>query len=473
MKKTMLVLALFLWVVFPRPAASADDGGMELLVEMLVENGVLSQEQAQVLASKAKEKAARKAKEKAARQTDADDSKGPSDNTVKTTWKNGLKFETPDLNFNARIGGRIHADMVYIRGQSALTDLIRPQGDFNRRNDRVLIRRARLYFEGTVYKDVFYKLEYDFSEGLNNNNEIEGFKGVYVGVENIPYAGKITVGHVKEPFGLERLTSSNDITFIERALPNVFAPGFSWGAAIDNNWFDKRVTFSLGAFRNSTGSGTMATGNEWNLTTRVTGLAWYAAKDKFAHLGASYSLRIPESANNDRVRFRQRPEIRTRDRFVNTGNFSVDLENRSGLEAAVVYGPLSLQGEFMQTWVKNPAGLSKTGYLFGAYGYVSYFLTGESRKYNKSAGDFSGVKPNENFSIENGTWGAWELAARYSHLDLDDKDAGITGGILNDITLGVNWYLNPIVRVMFNYVHSHRAGYGHANGVQGRVQVAF
>jgi phosphate-selective porin OprO and OprP len=58
-------------------------------------------------------------------------------------------------------------------------------------------------------------------------------------------------------------------------------------------------------------------------------------------------------------------------------------------------------------------------------------------------------------------------------LDLDDKDAGITGGILNDITLGVNWYLNPIVRVMFNYVHSHRAGYGHANGVQGRVQVAF
>jgi phosphate-selective porin OprO and OprP len=473
MKKTMLALALSFCFIFPSPLARADDDGMDLLVEMLVENGVLTQEQAQLLASKAKEKAAKKAEEKTTRGTDTSAKKSHSDNTVKTTWKNGLKFETPDLNFNARIGGRIHADMVYVRGQSALTDMIRPQGDFNRRNDRALIRRARLYFEGTVYKDVFYKLQYDFSGDLNNNNEVEGFKGAYIGVKNIPYVGKITVGQMKEPFGLERLTSSNDITFIERALPSVFTPGYSWGAMVDNNWFDERVTFSLGAFRNSTESGTMASDSEWNLTTRVTGLAWYEAKDKLAHLGASYSLRVPESTDRYRVRYRQRPELRTRDRFVDTGNFAIDLENRSGLEGAVVYGPLSIQGEFMQTWVDNPAGLSKTGYLYGAYGYVSYFLTGENRKYNKSSGEFSGVEPRENFSIENGTWGAWELAARYSHLDLDDKEAGITGGILNDITLGVNWYLNPLVRIMFNYVHSHRAGYGHADGVQGRVQVAF
>ena len=44
--------------------------------------------------------------------------------------------------------------------------------------------------------------------------------------------------------------------------------------------------------------------------------------------------------------------------------------------------------------------------------------------------------------------GALELAARYSSMDLSEAN----GGILNDITLGLNWYLNPSTRIMFNYV---------------------
>jgi phosphate-selective porin OprO/OprP len=90
----------------------------------------------------------------------------------------------------------------------------------------------------------------------------------------------------------------------------------------------------------------------------------------------------------------------------------------------------------------------------GFYGYFSYFLTGENRKYKRENGVFSRVKPNKNFRWGRGKGkGAIELAARYSELDLSDE--GIDGGRLQDLTLGVNWYLNPNTRVMLNYVRTN------------------
>lgn len=446
MKKVFITVMAALSLLFTQQARYAEASEMALLVDKLVEKGILTQYEAQILTSQAKEEAAKKELR---------------ENIVKTTWNNRLEFATPDGNFKGRIGGRLHSDMLYVRGQGELEDAT---GSSFKAEDRAFFRRARLYFEGTAYEDFFYKFQWDFAGGTN------GFRDAYVGMRNIPYIGKFTVGQFKEPFSLEEITSSNNITFVERSLPVMFAPGRSWGAAINNNWFDQRLTLGLGAFRNSNEGADMVTGNEWNLTTRVTALPWYESADKLAHLGVSHSLRVPEG--NSR-RFRQRPELRTTNRFVDTGTFLENVDNRLGIEGAVVYGPLSVQGEFIQAWADRPDGHSRTGYFHGAYGYISYFLTGENRKYSKSSGAFSGVSPKKNFSLKDGTWGAWEIAARYSYLDLDQKRQDITGGILNDVTLGLNWYLTPNLRAMLNYVHTHRVGVGHADGVQARVQVTF
>ncbi|MBD3295974.1 MAG: hypothetical protein GF392_01245, partial [Candidatus Omnitrophica bacterium] len=384
MKKILAAIMMVCFILSQfAPLASASE--MQLLVDKLVEKGILTKEEARVLAKQAKEEAAQeKAAEK--KRTARAPQREVSDNAVDVRWDNRLEFETRDGNFKGAIGGRVHADMVYVRAQDELSNLIRPNGDFDERNDRALIRRARLYMKGTVYDDFFYKLQYDFAHDINNRNEEDGFRGAYIGMKNIPYIGKFTVGQFKEPFGLEELTSSNDITFLERSLPSLFAPGFSWGAAVNNNWFDERVTLGMGAFRNSTSSGTMSSGNEWNFTTRVTGLPWYEAEDKLAHLGVSYSFRHPESVSDDEeLDFDQRPELRTRDNFVNTGNFFADRENRMGFEGAVVYGPFSAQAEFMQSWVNKPNRLYDTGYFYGWYGSVSYFLTGEHRNYDKGS----------------------------------------------------------------------------------------
>jgi phosphate-selective porin OprO and OprP len=380
----------------------------------------------------------------------------------------GLKFRTEDGNFDMKIGGRIHADILYMQAQSELSDFPGIAQDYDHFNNAGF-RRVRLYSEGTVYENFFYKTQFDFS------NADVSLKGVYMGMKDIPYIGQVKLGQFKEPMGLERLTSSNNITFMERALLNALAPGWQWGAEISNNWLDRRVTAATGLFRNSDGdSGNLlrTDSNEWNWTSRITALPLYGSDGKeLIHLGASYSFRTPDRKLLD---LDTRPEMETNRNFVNTGNFGANTENRIGAEAAFVYGPFSLQAELLQTIVdlRNNDN-AKSAYFYGVYGYASYFLTGESRNYSRTSGDFGAITPKENFSLEDKTWGAWEIAARYSYLDLDDNKAEIEGGILNNMTLGINWYLNRNLRAMLNYVHTNRNGVGYADGVQARLQVNF
>ncbi len=109
----------------------------------------------------------------------------------------------------------------------------------------------------------------------------------------------------------------------------------------------------------------------------------------------------------------------------------------------------------------------------GYYVQASYFLTGEHRSYSKSSGIFGSVKPNRNFSLDGGL-GAWELALRLSELDLDDGP--IYGGREQNISVGVNWYLNPVMRIMFNYINAdidHALYGGDINIFQTRFQFQF
>jgi phosphate-selective porin OprO/OprP len=101
-----------------------------------------------------------------------------------------------------------------------------------------------------------------------------------------------------------------------------------------------------------------------------------------------------------------------------------------------------------------------TATLDGEYIQVGYFLTGEHRPYDRINGAIDRVRPFEDFffvhsnhGLERGA-GAWELALRFSHIDLNGGT--ISGGQMNNLTFGVNWFCNPYCKVVFNYIHSWR-----------------
>ncbi len=376
--------------------------------------------------------------------------------TLRPYWKDGLRFDSLDGSFKLKIGGRIQHDWAYLTEDDRLEQTIGSNVE-----DGNEFRRARLYVSGTIYDNIEFKAQYDFAGGDAD------FKDVYMGLKKVPVVGGVRVGHFKEPFSIEELTSSKYLTLMERSLVNTFAPGRNAGIMLHDHILDDRMTWAAGFFREADGFGDGGGGGrDYNATVRLTGLPWYQDDgSKLLHLGVAYTHKNFEG---DTVRYRARPEAHLSPRLVDTGAFSAEYADILGLEAAWVQGPFSLQGEFAQSFVESRT--IRDPKFWAASLQASYFLTGEHRPYNLANGTFGNVKPKRNFQDDGGS-GAWELATRYSYLDLSDET--IDGGWLRDFTFGLNWYLNPNLRVMWNYIFAESSDAGEMNIFQWRFQIAF
>jgi phosphate-selective porin OprO/OprP len=376
-------------------------------------------------------------------------------NDFRVYWKDGLRMETADKSLQWRIGGRIMFDTAWFD-----EDVVDSGGQPVNWEDANEIRRARIYMSGTLYDNVEFKLQYDWVGGDPD------IKDMYMGLKGLPFGG-IRVGHFKEPFGLQQLTSSKNITFMERALPGAFEAERNAGVMVHNHVLEDRMTWAVGAFRDTDDFGS-GEGDNYNLTGRVTGLPLYENKgEQLVHLGFDYSYRHFD----DDVRIRRRPESHLAGRLANTDWFPADNANAIGLEGALVYGPASVQAEYITAMVDSSVGGDPD--FSGYYIEGSYFLTGEHRRYKTSSGVFDRTKPNKNFLGKDRGPGAWQVAARYSHLDL--TDGNINGGELDGFTLGLNWYLNPNTRIMLNYVYADadKLYDGDVNIFQTRFQIEF
>jgi phosphate-selective porin OprO/OprP len=376
----------------------------------------------------------------------------------------GMHWESDGGEVKVWLGGRIQLDWVW---QTASNDI---EDTFGRFTDGVEFRRARLYTEGTLYERVGFKFDYDFSE-----NSESKFNDVWMSLNDLVQEVDLKIGHMKEPQGLERLTDSNYLTFMERSIANGLrsdAEGRidlrNTGAMVADTVGANHINWAVGVFRptNEYGDDTQGTRDaQYIVSARVAGAPLYSNEgEDVVHLGASFSY-LPPNDDGQYVAA-TRPENNQAPTVLNV-TVPDDNSWTAGLEAAWVFKQLSIQSEYMLTHVDASTG--GNAYFRGFYVFASWFLTGEHRPYKPNGGVFGRVIPNSNFGEAGG--GAWELALRYSRLDLEDN--GWDGGELNDITAGVNWYLNPNARVMMNYVHADIDASGDIDGSSDAVMLRF
>jgi phosphate-selective porin OprO/OprP len=369
-------------------------------------------------------------------------------------WKGTTVVTDKDAGHSIKFGGRIMYDWSFISPDEDL-DAAFPD-EFT---DGSEFRRARFYSSGTVYHVVYYKAQYDYA--ADGTSE---FKDVYVGVEDIPLVGAVQAGHMYEPFGLEEQTSSKVITFMERALTSNMTPSRKGGIMFKRELENKRATFAGGVFRNSDDYG-RAEDHDYNVTARVTAVPMVENEgEKLVHVGAAMSVRTPA---DDTAEIEARASTHISPKLSSTGSMEyTERLLQFGGEGAVIFGPASLQSEFIVATATNDTLNDPSFHSF--YVQASYVLTGEHRGYKEGLMD--GVKPAKNFDGQGGR-GAWEIGARFARIDLD-ADA-VTGGTLGDITVGLNWYLNPAARIMFNYVYADLKDVGTSNAFMTRFQIGF
>jgi phosphate-selective porin OprO/OprP len=396
--------------------------------------------------------------------------------TMKVSWKDTVSFESADKKFKAKLIGRIQLDHWTF---DADEDYEVALG--NEFNTGLFFRRARMGVEMQILKNTKVKIEYDFARGGTD----QAFADVYVALVDLDDCGTplpdAYAGHFKEPFSLDELTSSKYSTFIERALPvTTFAPARNTGLMLEKGFltyntageksesFD-RLLVQLGvfhAFANNFGDGIFSddgpdefAGDQdgWAVTGRIVGVPWYdctCPDCRVLHVGVAASYRTDLRIDN--VRFRSRPEVGFGPRTIDTGNDIVAEDILLlGAEVAFVYDRFSVQGEYIMADVSAPT--QDDPVYSGWYAQASYWLTGECRNYKKGKGHFDRVKPCRPFFCEDccsrGS-GAWEVAARFSTVDLNDGVVAVQGGEEWNATVGLNWHINNNVRVMFNYVHA-------------------
>jgi phosphate-selective porin OprO and OprP len=386
--------------------------------------------------------------------------------------KGGIKIKTEDGRFEATIGGRIHLDTNLVDndtgaifGSNALST-----------NSTVFFRRARISFGGKAYGwEYLFVPDFAQSAGGNqpsvtttststvntgdSNNVCEAtpctvtvttttsgttsavaFQEAYIAREL--FGGKIFIGQFKPFRAMEELTSSNEITFMER--PWTTATGMYGGGV------NRQFVIGTGWQTNYLDNGTFAT-SVYNLrrdntvaqegvgtSTRVT-YAPLMSDGAVLHLGTSFSIDNPHNGTNVSM------SVPYAGRRGPSASLNATANSRRAMhysgELAGVFGPFYFQGEYTRG---NFDGDTADTDGSAAHFQVSYNITGESKPYDNKKAVFKNIKPNA-------SWGAVELKTRFDYAKNDDA-AGSGLKEVRTITAGANYYVNPNVRFMLDYL---------------------
>ena len=293
---------------------------------------------------------------------------------------------------------------------------------------------------------------------------------------NISYSGikplTFTAGYFKPWLTLADSTSSQDFLFLER--PSIVEISRNIAAG------DTRASAGVRGYGDQWFAAAYLTGQKYGAQSTVTSIYSQdggtlrlagrplAGPDYDLHLGVSASDAFHLTRNSgggQTASLSDYPEARVDPvKLISTGTIiGANSAYSAGPEVAFRYKNFLIEGEFIQVGVERSAFGAKPApnlSFNGGYGEASWVITGEPRKYDPSAGAFARPVPAQPFSPKNGTWGAFELAGRYSATNLNSNTSrgvsqavtgGVFGGYQQILSFGLNWYLNDNYRIMADY----------------------
>ena len=359
-----------------------------------------------------------------------------------TAGKNGFSIRSADGSYQLKLNGYVQADGRFFFDD----DILRPSNTF-------LIRRARPNIEGIVAKYISFRILTDFGEGKTS------LQDAYVDFMYFPNA-KLRTGKFKSPVGLERLQSVTDSRFVELALPTNLVPNRDIGFLLYGEPWGGALSYALGVVN---GVPDLASGDGDNNDDkdgvarlfvhpfRGTGIG--AFKGLGLGVGASYGNRQGSTTDQNLPSYKSAGQ-QTFFKYRNgTDNVYADGSSvRVSPQGYFYYGPLGLFGEYVRSTQevrKLPSTVRKltnTAWQAAAY----YVLTGEDESYK-------GIDPKRPFEPGKSGWGAFEIAARYSTLRVDDDAFPTFADLTKSASKaaawagGLNWYLNRNVKIALTY----------------------
>ena len=475
MKKLPLILiaGLFFISLFfgLNRVCSAESEALQQLLDLLRQNGAISDEQAgKIKATLAKDQKGLADREKALEQREKalvqreqalkekvkaqspsqggiahDETEKANDIPLEVVFDDGLYLRSREKDlFELRIGSLLQVDYRYFNYG----------GDVDPNENRFDIRRARLLLTGHLYRRFFYKFQYQFA-GAGSRRLLDA----YVDTRVLPFI-TFRVGQFKEPFSLEQVTSDKKIPFAERSMGYLLTPLRDVGLMAHASLWKDRIYYGVGIFN---GDGLDDTVGGDSDSPEFTGRIVYAPFRNMGipiwnglQIGGSYSYAKADRNNvkvvvitsgltpffeiNSAAKFNIIREVNARTRY--------------GAELAWAYGPLLLWGEYINLQfsdVKTSDAQFNIN-LEDHYGSLLWMITGEEPALKN--GKIQAIRPLRN--LGEGGWGALGLAFRYDNFDAGDAaykhliDPKTYVREATAYTIAVNWYLNPYIRLLLN-----------------------
>jgi len=391
----------------------------------------------------------------------------------------GFSIQSADGQNQVKLRGVLHYDGRYF------ADDVTPETA-----DTFLLRRVRPTIEGTLGGIYDFRFTPDFAGGRTI------ILDAFATARFKPWAN-VTVGKFKVPVGLERLQSANDIRFVERAFPTSLVPNRDLGVSVGGDLFGGGLNYSVGYYNGVTDGGSSDaigdvdtdTEKDWSARLFTTP---FADSDSFALRGLGFGIAgtyvdVSGDPTNSLLSTYRTPgqQVFFRYRGNTTGlpagaTYADGERLRFTPQFYYSYGQFGLLGEYAEVQQdvtrRTASGVRSDSLDNSAWQLAAHwFLTGEEQA-------FRGFKPNTKFSLEDGTWGAFELVGRYHELSVDD--AAFVGGVdsfadpavsarkATAWALGVNWYLNENLKWVLNYERTSFQG-GAAGGADREDEEAF